>query len=338
MLTNIIAQDSIDESKNIIQESDSIVIVTHVGPDGDAMGSSLAMYNFLKKLQKENVRVIVPNKYPQCFTWMPQINQVLIYEADKHLSNDLIEKADLLLMLDFNTIKRVDGMSEAVRCTAAKKILIDHHPYPDIISDVTISHPEISSCSEIIFRFLCRMGYALAIDTTIAECIYTGMMTDTGNFSYNSNSPEIYHIIGELVKIGIDKDLIYSNVYNRQTADRLSFLGYCLSKKMKLIPEYNTALITISQKELEQFNYQPGDLEGVVNYPLSIEGIVFSVLMREDTDKIKISFRSKGTFPTNQVASELFNGGGHLNASGGESYETLLKTANKLKAALPNYF
>jgi len=189
----------------------------------------------------------------------------------------------------------------------------------------------------MIFRLICRMGDFTMINLACAECIYTGMMTDTGGFTYNSNNHEIYIIIAELIKIGIDKDDIYRKVFNTYSVDRIRLMGYCLFHKMKVYPEYRTALITLTLKELSQFNYVNGDSEGFVNIPLSIAGIDFSVFMREDTNKIKISFRSQGTFPSNKVASDLFNGGGHLNASGGESSTTLIEAVKKFENALPDY-
>jgi len=175
------------------------------------------------------------------------------------------------------------------------------------------------------------------MNKSCAECIYTGMMTDTGAFTFNSNHPEVYYIISELLKKGINKDDIYNKVYNTYSADRVKLMGYTLSEKMEILPEYHTAIITLSQAELDKFNYQEGDTEGFVNIPLSIKGIVFSVLIKEGKEMVKLSLRSRGTFPVNKVASTLFNGGGHINASGGESYDTLQETVDKLKAALPNY-
>jgi phosphoesterase RecJ-like protein len=189
----------------------------------------------------------------------------------------------------------------------------------------------------MIFRLICRLGDFSEINLACAECIYTGMMTDTGGFTYNSNDQEIYVIIAELIKLGVDKDEIYRKVFNTYSADRLRLMGFCLFNKMKVFPEYRAALITLTENELYQFNYKNGDAEGFVNIPLSIEGVDFSVFMREDTDKIKISLRSQGTFPANKVAADLFNGGGHLNAAGGESYLTLAETIKKFEEALPDY-
>jgi len=228
-------------------------------------------------------------------------------------------------------------MADAVINAAAPKILVDHHLHPDTYAKITVSYPEVSSTSELIFRLICRLGDFSMINLACAECIYTGMMTDTGGFTYNSNKQEIYTIIAELIKLGVDKDDIYRKVFNNYSADRMRLMGYALYNKMKVYPEHKAALITLSLKELEEFNYQTGDAEGLVNMPLSIEGVIFSVFMREDSDKIKISLRSQGTFPANKVSADLFNGGGHLNAAGGESYTTLQEAVTKFETALSDY-
>jgi phosphoesterase RecJ-like protein len=336
MISKIIAEDLITKVKKAIDNVDKIVIVAHIGPDGDAIGSSLALWHYLMTIDKEPV-VIVPNPFPDFLAWMPGAECILDYDHSKEKADELIASAELIFTLDFNTASRMGDMADAVINAKADKILVDHHLHPDTFAKVKISYPEISSTSEMIFRLICRMGDFTMINLACAECIYTGMMTDTGGFTYNSNNHEIYTIIAELVKIGIDKDDIYKKVFNTYSVDRIRLMGYCLFHKMKVYPEYRTALITLTLKELSQFNYVNGDSEGFVNIPLSIAGIDFSVFMREDTNKIKISFRSQGTFPSNKVAADLFNGGGHLNASGGESSATLVEAVKKFEDALPDY-
>lgn len=229
------------------------------------------------------------------------------------------------------------GLADCVLDAKAPKVLVDHHLNPGSFTKVVISYPEISSTSELIFRLICRMGDFSKINLGCAECIYTGMMTDTGGFTYNSNKQEIYTIVSELIKIGVDKDEIYRKVFNTFSEHRLRLMGYCLYKKMKIYPEYKAALITLTAAEMQEFNFQNGDSEGFVNIPLSIQGIDFSAFMREDNDKIKISLRSQGTFPTNKFSADIFNGGGHLNASGGESYTSLKEAVKKFEEALPLY-
>ena len=336
MITKIIAEDLIDKVEAAIERVDKIAIIAHIGPDGDAIGSSLALWHYLMTIEKVPY-VIVPTAFPAFLSWMPGADKVLVYDNDKVEADVIFASADLIFALDFNTPSRLGKMAEAVLASPADKILVDHHLHPDTFAKIAISYPQISSTSEMIFRLICRMGHFSDINLACAECIYTGMMTDTGGFTYNSNNLEIYTIISELIKIGIDKDAIHRKVFNTYSADRLRLMGFCLYKKMKVYPEYRAALITLTGKELYQFNYTNGDAEGFVNIPLQIDGVDFSVFMREDTEKIKISLRSQGTFPANKVASDLFNGGGHLNAAGGESYTTLAETVKKFEEALPNY-
>ena len=336
MISKIIGEDLVHRTKIEIENADNIVIITHVGPDGDAMGASLGLWHFLMTLEK-TPQVIVPTPFPNFLAWMPGANKTLVYKFDKEKADEHIQKADLIFLLDFNAASRMDKMADAVLASKARKVMIDHHLQPENIANIIISYPEISSTSELIFRLICRMGHFSDINLGCAECVYTGMMTDTGGFTYNSNHEEIYSIIYELIKLGVDKDDIYRRVYNTFSADRMRLMGYCLYKKMKIYPEYQAALITLTQRELHEFNYDNGDAEGFVNIPLSIEGINFTVFMREDPDKIKVSLRSQGSFPTNKFAAEVFGGGGHLNASGGESFTSLDEAVRKFEEALPLY-
>ena len=333
MLTKIILEDNVSRSYKLIEAAERIVILTHLSPDGDAVGSSLGLYHFLKEIGKEPV-VIVPNRFPSFLNWMSGAADIVVLEEKHKEVQGLITEADLLICVDFNDLKRIDGAKPFVEQSHAKKILIDHHLLPEAFADVTISHPEISSSSELVFRLICRMGFFQNITQACAESIYVGMMTDTGNFSYASQSPEIYHIISELLSKGIDKDNIYRLVYNTYSENRMRLMGFCLVEKMKLYKEQRTAVISLSLDELARFDYQVGDAEGFVNIPLSIEGIDISVFVREDVKKVKMSFRSQGTFPVNKMASTYFNGGGHLNAAGGESYLSLAETLDKLEKVI----
>lgn len=336
MITKVIAQSKISEVEKYLNDYSKIVIVTHVSPDGDAIGSSLGLYHYLYD-SGNDVNVIVPNAFPDFLKWINGSKEILDYEKYPEYAEKLIFEAELIFCLDFNIPKRIKRLGEMVEAAGAKKVLIDHHPDPADFCDVTISYPEISSTSELVFRLICRMGDFDMISRDGAEAIYTGMMTDTGAFTYNSNSKEIYYIIGELLKKGIDKDEIYANVYHSYTADRFRMLGYVLYEKMKIYDQYNTALICLSREEQKRFNARKGDTEGFSNMPLSIENIVFSAFFREDTDMIKISFRSTGDFPTNIFSGENFGGGGHLNASGGEFYGTLDEAVKIFEEALPRY-
>lgn len=318
-LTPLIEEKQLLETQKLIENAQKVVIVTHLSPDGDAMGSSLALYHYLQSMGKE-ARVVVPNAFPYFLKWMDGIKDVVINTYIPTVAEALIKGADLIFCLDFNTLKRIGPLGELVEQSDARRILVDHHLDPDEDFDVVISYPKISSTSEIVFRLMTQIDGFDRISTTVAECIYTGMMTDTGGFTYNSNDSEIFQIISILLKKGIDRDLIHRNVFNNYSDQRIRLLGFTLFQRMKIYPEHKAALIYLSKEDQKQFTLAKGDTEGFVNYPLSIKGILFSVFIREDDDLVKISLRSQGTFPSNKFAADYFNGGGHLNASGGEFY------------------
>jgi phosphoesterase RecJ-like protein len=338
MLSKVISQANIDHVEKWFERADKIVIVSHVSPDGDAIGSSLGLWHFLNS-QDKNVHVIVPNAFPDFLKWMPGAKEVIQYNRYKEFADKLIMEADVICCLDFNVLSRIDEMEEIVRVSPGRKMIVDHHLYPGDFARIVISHPQISSTSELVFRLICQLGNFSDITKEAAECIYTGMMTDTGGFTYNSNDREIYLIIGELLSKGIDKDEIYRNVFNTHSEGRLRLMGYVLYEKMQVFPQFNAALITLTREEQKKFQYKKGDTEGFVNMPLSMKGICFSVFLREDTEKdmIKVSLHSVGTFPCNEVASEFFNGGGHLNASGGEFYGPMEEAVALFKQALVKY-
>ena len=338
MLSKVISQANIDHVEKWFERADKIVIVSHVSPDGDAIGSSLGLWHFLNS-QDKNVHVIVPNAFPDFLKWMPGAKEVIQYNRYKEFADKLIMEADVICCLDFNVLSRIDEMEEIVRVSPGRKMIVDHHLYPGDFARIVISHPQISSTSELVFRLICQLGNFSDITKEAAECIYTGMMTDTGGFTYNSNDREIYLIIGELLSKGIDKDEIYRKVFNTHSEGRLRLMGYVLYEKMQVFPQFNAALITLTRKEQKKFEYKKGDTEGFVNMPLSMKGICFSVFLREDTEKdmIKVSLRSVGTFPCNEVAAEFFGGGGHLNASGGEFYGPIEDAIALFKQALVKY-
>ena len=284
MLTKVIAQAEVDHVEIWFERAEKIVIVSHVSPDGDAIGSSLGLYHFLPS-QEKIVNVIVPNAFPEFLHWMPGAKEVIVYDKYKEYADKLINEADVLCCLDFNVLSRIDNMEEVVRNTPARKMMVDHHLYPGDFCRITISHPEISSTSELVFRLICQLGNFSDITKEGAECIYTGMMTDTGGFTYNSNDREIYYIISELLSKGIDKDEIYRKVFNTHSEGRLRLMGYVLYDKMQVFPEFNSALIWLDASEQKRFQYKKGDTEGFVNIPLSIKDVRFSVFLREDTEK-----------------------------------------------------
>ena len=267
MLSKVISQANIDHVEKWFERAEKIVIVTHVSPDGDAIGSSLGLWHFLES-QEKNVNVIVPNAFPDFLRWMPGAKDIIRYDKYKEFADKLIAEADVICCLDFNALSRIDAMADAVAASKGRKMMVDHHLYPGDFCRIVISHPEISSTSELVFRLICRLGYFEDITKEGAECIYTGMMTDTGGFTYNSNNREIYFIISELLSKGIDKDEIYRNVYNTYSEGRLRLMGYVLYDKMQVFPEFNSALIWLTKEEQGKFQYVKGDTEGFVNIPV----------------------------------------------------------------------
>ena len=319
--------------KELIEQAKHIVIFTHMAPDGDAMGSSLAIWHYIKGQGTNEVTVMVPNAFPAFFNWMPGSAQILIYEKEPQRCNTLISEADLIICTDFNDPKRIGPMGDKMLANPCKKILIDHHIMDERVRGLVDegfwseihSHPEASSSCEIVYQLINDANGDAPLNDAIATCIYTGLMTDTGNFSYNSTRAELYDIIASLLRAGAKKDEIYNAVFNQYSTDRIRLTGYALYRKMRIYPEYHLALITLSADELERYHYQIGDTEGLVNMPLQIADVFYSVYMREERPKpgtpkarIRISFRSQGDRPVNIWASEIFHGGGHMNASGGE--------------------
>lgn len=335
-ISDIISKEKVDTVSHLINNSEQILITTHFSPDGDALGSSLALYHYLIG-RKKNVKLIVPNSFPYFLKWLKGASDVLVYEYNPDAGQKIIENADLIFCLDFNTLKRIGDMSPFIEKAKGKKVLVDHHPNPSKTTDVTISYPKISSTSEIIFRLLFQMNEYDQISKDSAEAIYCGMMTDTGGFTFNSSNPEIFEIISLLLRKGINKDEIYAHVYSNFNEDRFRLLGFVLSERMKIYNDAHSALIYLSKEDQNQFRNIKGDTEGFVNYPLSIKNIVFSTFIREDENLIKLSFRSQGNFPCNEFASEFFNGGGHFNASGGEFYGTMKEALAVFEKGLEQY-
>lgn len=317
MIRRIIKDEQLNELKQLFTGAQSVVITCHVSPDGDAIGSALGLMHTLRKWGKQ-VHVITPDMLPPSLLFLPGVKDIVVYTRQETQAKQLVESADLIVCLDFNMLYRIDRFAPVIESAKAKKVLIDHHLDPDDFADLVVSYPEMSSTCELLFHALWFMGMRRYMSRWAAMCIYTGMMTDTGNFTYNSNNSDIYRIIAELLKFGIDKDYIYNVVMNTYSADRLRLMGYALSEKMELMQEVGGALITLSHDELMKYNYQRGDTESLVNRPLSIPGICWSIFLRDDMEYIKVSARSIGDFAVNEYCEQYFAGGGHKNAAGGE--------------------
>ena len=332
-----ISQAHIEQLRNLLaRPAQRFVIVSHTNPDGDAVGSSLAWAEILRGMGHA-VTCIVPNKYPYFLDWMEGIDEIVIFKTDTEgRAVRAIEEADAIFCLDFNAVPRLEILSETIQAnTTARRVLIDHHLSPDDGFDLALSFPDSSSTCFVVYSIIEALCGTDAITRRMAEALYVGMMTDTGNFTYNSNYPEIYITIAELIKKGIDKDWIYGRIHNTNSENKLRLNGSALSQRMEVFPEQKAAVITLSQEELNRYSYQKGDTEGLVNVPLSMEHILFSAFLREESNLIKISLRSKGSFPANKIASDYFNGGGHLNAAGGEFYGTLQEAHDMMLKILP---
>ncbi|MBH83150.1 MAG: DHH family phosphoesterase [Flavobacteriales bacterium] len=324
----------LNQLKSFLSETRKVVITTHKGPDGDAMGSSLALFNYLLK-KGHSVHVITPNDYPSFLKWMKGEEYVIEYCFHEEKAKKITESAELIFCLDFNTLSRIDTYAPIVERSNALKVLIDHHQQPDTF-DFNFSDASASSTAQLIFEFLELLDDTEEIDQDIAECLYAGIMTDTGNFRFNSVCSKTHQVVSFLIEKGARNDWVYDKIHDNNSVNRLKLLGYCLSEKMEVLSDLGVSIITLTQKELQRFNFKKGDTEGVVNYALSIEGINVAAFMVERDGIIKISFRSKGDISVNQLARDHFNGGGHINAAGG-SASTMQEAIIKFKRNISNY-
>lgn len=315
----------------------NIVITTHHKPDADALGSSLGLGGILKK-KGHSVHVITPTDYPAFLNWMKGNDEVIIYEANNQaVSKELVNKADVIFCLDFNTLSRINELGELVRASSAVKVLIDHHLEPEHFYDFHYWNTAAAATCELVYELLVKMGLEELIDKDLAECLYAGIMTDTGGFRHNNTTANVHNITAKLISHGADNALVAKLVYDTNSLDRLRFMGYALSEKLTVLPEYRTAFFAITSEELKRFNSKTGDTEGLVNYALSLEGIVLAAVIIDRTEAVKMSFRSIGHFSVNDFARAHFEGGGHRNAAGGKSDESLEKTVEKFLSLLPAY-
>lgn len=325
-----------DAFQEFLSSPKKIAIVTHPKPDADALGSSLGLAGYLKKKQHQ-VQVITPTDYPKFLHWMSGNEEVINFEAPGNGDKvrEVFETSDIIFCLDFPSLNRIGELGEMVRSSKAKKALIDHHLQPESFADFMFSRIEAAATCQMIYDLIVQLGDKEAIDISIAECLYSGIMTDTGSFRHANTTKEVHLVCAELIGIGVQINKINRWVYDTNTEERMRFLGFALKDKLTLLPEYRTAYFAISAEELEKYHSQTGDTEGLVNYGLSVEGIVFAVLFTEREGMIRISFRSVGNFSVNEFARKYFDGGGHKNASGGRSTASLQDTVQKFLQALP---
>jgi len=324
------------ELQSFLDTPKNIVIIGHRNPDGDAMGATLGLYHYLKK-KGHNPTVVVPNEYPKFLHWLPGSENTYRFDWQNSQSQRAINASDIIFLLDFNALHRVGhDMQNTLESYQKDFVLIDHHQQPDEFSYM-YSDTEMCSTCQMVYHFIEKMGDIDLLDSDIATCLYTGIMTDTGSFRFRSTTSLTHRVIANLIDNGAENDRIHSNVYDSSTYGRLQLLGQALSN-LKVLPAYKTAYITLTDQEKVANNFTKGDTEGIVNYALSIEGVVMAAIFIEDKEQeiIKISFRSKGTFSVNQFARENFSGGGHDNAAGGKSDLSMDETIKKFKSLLPN--
>ncbi|MBR4266522.1 MAG: bifunctional oligoribonuclease/PAP phosphatase NrnA [Bacteroidales bacterium] len=325
----IFLNNLIEKSKSAIESANKIVITAHLNPDGDALGSSLALYNTLKETKE--CKVLLPNNIPDTFKWMPGCNEILIWGEE---TTQILQDADLIFILDYNNASRVDKMQKLLEESKAKKIMIDHHPNPQTeLCDVVFSNPEAAATCELMYFFLKKCGLKISEDA--ATCIYTGLVTDTGCFQFNCTGQQTFQVASELATYKFDRSEVIHHIYDSYSEGRMRLEGYVLSNKMVVFPEYQTAYISLTMAEAEKFDYKVGDTEGFVNLPLSIENVKFSAFFMERDGLIRCSFRSKGDFKVNTIAEKHFNGGGHDNAAGGKSYKPLDEVVKRFVNLLP---
>jgi len=328
--------DNISKFKSIVDAASKLAVIMHVNPDGDAMGSGMAVAEVLMQMGK-TVNVVSPSKVSSYLHWMHRSGLLCDFAADEQKAATAIAVSDLIICVDFNSLSRVDKMSHLLENSSAKKVMIDHHPYPDGGFDAVFSETSVSSTCELALNVLLACDYASYITKEVAEFLYAGIITDTGSLSHNSSSYLTYMAVAELLKLGADKDFVHDHLFFTNSETRLRLMGHCLNEKMVVLPEYRTAYITLSLADQTKFNYKQGDSEGFVNYPLSIDGVCFCAFFTETTDLVKVSFRSKGKFAANEFSSANFNGGGHLNAAGGRTKECLGDAVERFLSLLPAY-
>jgi len=314
-----------------------IVVTTHHKPDGDALGSSLAIYHWLKA-KGHTVSVIVPSDFPAFLNWMPGRQDVTVYTENKTDCDVRIAAADIIYCLDFNGLSRIHAMADSVKNASGLKIMIDHHLDPEGFDDYRHWDSNAAATAQLVYDFIVNvMNEHDTITPDIATCLYTGIMTDTGSFRFSSTTPAVHLIVADLITRGAKNWEIHEHVYNSYTENRLKFLGFCLVNRLEVLHEYRTALFSVSRQDLNRFNITTGDTEGLVNYALAISGMKLAALIVDRTDQVKLSLRSVGDFPCNELCKKHFNGGGHRNAAGGSSNEPLPDVIQKFKALLPEY-
>lgn len=327
--------ENINELKALLAIPKDIVITSHRNPDGDAIGSSLGLQRYLMQLG-HTVKVLVPSGFPHFLAWMPGADDIIVYDISPDEARVALEKPDMVFCLDFNSLERIDKMGEIISRLKCTKVMIDHHLYPEPFSDFELHEVNASSTSELVYDFIVLLGERSKITVEIGECLFTGILTDTGSFKY-STSPKLFRLVADLLELGVNDGKIQDFVYNSLEEKHLRLLGYVLDNRMEVLDEFRTAIITLTKQDYEKFQISRGDTEGLVNYLLQMKNVVMAAFIHEQPTITKISLRSKGNFSVQEIAKKHFRGGGHKNASGGYSYIGLRPTLRKFKEILPEY-
>jgi phosphoesterase RecJ-like protein len=321
--------------RQLIRVPQNVAILSHRNPDGDAIGSSLAMKHYLEQYG-HTVHVVFPSEFPKEFEALPGSSDILIWDIHTEESKQVLSQKNLFFYLDFNALSRIDRLGDYVKDLPGQRVMIDHHLYPDPIADFIFSEPEASSTCEMVYRFIHGLGDMVKIDPVVGKCIFTGLVTDTGSFRHATN-PTVYRIAADLVERGTDDTAVQDMIFNSNEEKNLRLLGHCLSNRMEYWPEFRTAMIWLSKKDYEQFNIQRGDTEGIVNYLLSIRDVRLAAFIHNQPTVVKLSLRSKGDLDVQEICKKHFNGGGHKNASGAYSHSSLKDTIEKFRKILPEY-
>lgn len=325
----------INEIKELLAYPKGIVLITHRNPDGDAIGSSLGLQQFLEKFG-HSVKVILPSEYPYTFGYLKGIDDCIIFDQKREETKEVISKADILICLDFNSLDRIDKIGPFIQESKAKKILIDHHLDPEPFADYVFSDIYASSTCELVHRFIIDLGEKEKLDIKIGEALFTGLITDTGSFKHNTNT-NTYNTAAQLKSIGVDDYSLQDKIFNTYSEKQMKLLGHSICNRMEIIPEYGAGIIALTKQDYADFSIERGDTEGIVNYILMIKGIVVAAFIREQPTIVKLSLRSKGDISVQEICRNHFNGGGHKNASGGAAYAKLEDIVDRFKQVLPKY-
>ncbi|MEL7376142.1 MAG: bifunctional oligoribonuclease/PAP phosphatase NrnA [Bacteroidota bacterium] len=325
----------INAVKELLAQPRDIVIFSHRNPDGDAIGSSLGLFHYLRRVG-HSVHIIVPSGYPDFLSWLPGVDQVVIFDDETQRAKQLVDRAGMFFLLDFNSFERIDKLGELVMDDKRPKVMIDHHLYPEPVADYMFSDPSASSTCEMVYTFISDLGHEGRIDPTIGDCLYTGIITDTGGFKY-ATSPRLFQIASKLLAVGTDDYRVQDQIWNSMTEKQLRLLGHCLANRMEVYPEFHTGLIYLTKQDYADFDIKRGDTEGIVNYLLRMPQIMIAAFIHEQPTIVKLSLRSKGDLDVQQICKEHFRGGGHKNAAGGASFKPLNSTIRRFVDLLPDY-